>query len=436
MRRALLILGLLLSWAASAGAGTVFVIDGRGWGHGIGMSQYGARGYAEAGWDHARILAHYYPGTELRIVPARHVRVLLAEGRGSVRVSSAKPYRVVDARGRSRKLKPGARTLAASRTLLKGLRAPLRFEPGALPLRLDGKGYRGALVVQRSGGGLVVVNQLPLDRYLRGVVPWEMPDDWHPEALQAQAVVARSYALATLKPGKLFDLYADTRSQVYGGIAAEADTTNRAIGATAGRVLLWNGRVATTFYHSTSGGRTAAIREVWPRASSVPYLVSVDDPYDNLSKHHRWGPMRLTPAEVGKATQTKGVRDLLVQRTPSGRVAGVSLKLAGTTRRIEAQDFRRELGLRSTWFSVRVLNLDPPLRRALADRGIELRGFVRGLTKVRLEQQVNGGTWRTVRPVRTRPDGRFTIRVEPKRTTSYRLAAPEAAGGAVTVSPR
>ena len=436
MRRAFLILGLLLVWAAPAAAGTVFVIDGRGWGHGIGMSQYGARGYAEAGWGHARILAHYYPGTELRIVPARQVRVLLAEGRASVRISSTRPYRVVDARGKTRKLKPGARTLAASRTLLKGLKAPLRFEPGARPLRLDGKGYRGALVVQRSGGRLVVVNRLPLDRYLRGVVPWEMPDDWNAEALRAQAVVARSYALATLKPGKLFDLYADTRSQVYGGIAAEADTTNRAIGATAGRVLLWNGRVATTFYHSTSGGRTAAIREVWPRAASVPYLVSVPDPYDTLSKHHRWGPMRLTPAEVGKATRTKGVRDLLVERTASGRVSGVSLKLAGATRRIEAQDFRRELGLRSTWFSVRVLNLDPPLRRALADREIELRGFVRGLSKVRLEQQVNGGTWTTVRPVRTRPDGRFTIAVEPRRRTSYRLAAPEAAGGAVTVSPR
>jgi stage II sporulation protein D len=436
MRRVLLILGLVLGCAAPAGAGTVFVIDGRGWGHGIGMSQYGARGYAEAGWGHARILAHYYRGTELRIVPARKVRVLLAESRASVRVSSAKPWRVVDARGKSRRLKPGARTLAASRTLLKGLKAPLRFEPGAVPLRFDGKAYRGALVVTRSGARLVVVNRLPLDRYLRGVVPWEMPDDWHPEALKAQAVVARSYALATLKPGKLFDLYADTRSQVYGGIEAEAATTNRAIGATAGRVLLWNGRVATTFYHSTSGGRTAAVREVWPRAASVPYLVSVADPHDRISKYHRWGPLRLTPAEIGKATRTKNVRDVLLERTPSGRVAGVAVRLASVTRRIEAQDFRRDLGLRSTWFNVRVLNLDPPLRRALADRQIELRGFVRGLSKVRLEQQIGGGTWTTVRPVRTRPDGRFSMLVQPKRTTSYRLASPAAAGGAITVRPR
>lgn len=435
MRRALLTFCLLLITAAPASAGTVFVIDGRGWGHGIGMSQYGARGYAEAGWKHQRILAHYYRGTELRLVPARPVRVLLAEGRASVAISSAKPYRVFDAAGKARKLKSGARTIAASRTLFKGLKAPLRFEPGALPLELDGKGYRGALVVNRVGRSLTIVNRIPLDRYLRGVVPWEMPDDWHPEALQAQAVVARSYALATLKPGKLFDLYADTRSQVYGGIEAEADTTNRAIGATAGRVLLWDGRVATTFYHSTSGGRTAAIGDVWPGATPVPYLVSVADPHDNISKHHRWGPMRMTPADVARATQTKGVRDLLLDRSASGRVFGVDLKLAGGTRRIEAQDFRRALDLRSTWFSVRVLNLDP-LVRPLADRKIELRGFVRGLTKVRLEQQVNGGTWTTVRVVKTRPDGRFTVVVEPRRTTSYRLASPEAAGGAVTVRPR
>ena len=83
--------------------------------------------------------------------------------------------------------------------------------------------------------------------------------------------MARSYALATLKPGALFDLYADTRSQVYGGIPAEAASTNRAIGSTAGRVLSWNGRVATTFYHSTSGGRTVSNEEAWPGATPVPY---------------------------------------------------------------------------------------------------------------------------------------------------------------------
>ena len=307
VRRFLLILGLVLASSAvatarSASAGTVFVIDGRGWGHGVGMSQYGARGYAEAGWRHPRILAHYYRGTTLRVLPARPVRVLLGEGLGVVRISSTKPHRVIDATGMVRKLKPGTRTLAASRQLLKGLKSPLRFDPGVAPLQLDGAGYRGSLVIHRRGSGLTVVNHVPLDRYLRGVVPWEMPEDWHPQALRAQAVVARSYALATLKPGKLFDLYADTRSQVYGGIRAEEPTTNRAIGATAGRVLVWRSRIATTFYHSTSGGRTASVADVWPKARVVPYLVSVPDPHDNISKHHRWGPFRMTPGEISDLT--------------------------------------------------------------------------------------------------------------------------------------
>ncbi len=436
MRRLVLLLAIALCLPAQAAAGTLFLVDGRGWGHGIGMSQYGARGYARAGWGYERILAHYYHGTELRVMPARRVRVLLAEGRTAVKIGSTKPFRVVDARGKVRKLKPGTRTLAA--TGLAKLRFPLRYEPGASPLTLDGDAYRGALIVHRDVRQLMVVNRLPLDRYLRGVVPWEMPEDWAPEALRAQSVVSRSYALATLKPGTRFDLYSDTRSQVYGGIAAEEVSTNRAIGSTAGHVLLWHGRVATTFYHSTSGGRTASVAEVWPRAIPVPYLVSVPDPYDGLSKHHRWGPFRLTPAEVGKKLGLGPVRDLVVARGPSGRVTELKVKLRTGTRTMLSDDFRRALDLRSTWFSVRVLELDAAPGRGLASKELPtvLTGFVRGLGKVRLEQQVNGGTWKTVKRIRTRPDGRFTVSVSPRRTTSYRLATPAGAGAAVTIKSR
>jgi stage II sporulation protein D len=431
MRRLLVIVALALCLPAAARAGTLFLIDGRGWGHGVGMSQYGARGYAQAGWSYRRILAHYYRGTELRILPARQVRVLLAEGRPAVRISSSKPFKVTDAHGQTRRVKPGAWNLKATT-----LRSRLRFSPGAAPLLLDGKAYRGELIVHRRGSSLTVVNRLPLDRYLRGVVPWEMPDDWHPQALRAQAVVARSYALATLKPGTIFDVYADTRSQVYGGIEAESVSTNRAVGATAGRVLVWNGRVATTFYHSTSGGRTVSVGEAWPDATPVPYLVSVADPYDRISKLHRWGPVRLTPAQLAQKLHAPAVRDLLVERGPSGRAAEVTIKEQTGARQMLSQDFRRALDLRSTWFNVGVLNLDPPLRRALANRPVELTGFVRGLPRVRLEQQVNGGAWKPLRRIARRADGRFTVTVRPRRTTSYRLASAEGAGAVVTVRPR
>ena len=410
------------------------MIDGRGWGHGVGMSQYGAQGYALDGWRYPRILAHYYRGTDLQVLPGRAVRVLLLERRPSVRIGSARPFRIVGANGKKRTLKAGDRRFSVRGR--HGLRFPIRVEAGASPLRVDGSAYRGAIMLHRVGKRLAVVNRVPLDRYLRGVVPWEMPYYWHREALKAQAVVARSYALATLKPTSLYDTYADTRSQVYGGIEAERITTNRAIAATRGRVLLWQGAVATTFYHSTSGGRTAPVEQVWPKASPVPYLVSVFDPHDGISKHHRWGPVVLRPEEVSKTIKVPGVRDLVVERTESGRAAAVDVESPSGLRRIDAQDFRRTLGLRSTWFAVRVLNLDPPLRRALADRSVELGGFVRGLRRVRLEQQVNGGSWTVVRRVRPRADGRFTVSVRPRKPTSYRLATGQVAGATITVVPR
>ncbi len=149
MRRLLFVLAVALCLPGQAAAGTLFLIDGRGWGHGVGLSQYGARGFAEAGWGYQRILAHYYRGTELRVVPARRVRVLLAEGRPAVKIGSTKPFRVVDARGKKRTLKPGVQKLVAGK--LAKLRFPVRYEPGAAPLTLDGDAYRGALIVHRDG---------------------------------------------------------------------------------------------------------------------------------------------------------------------------------------------------------------------------------------------------------------------------------------------
>jgi stage II sporulation protein D len=105
MRRVLVILAVFLCLPAPASAATVFLVDGRGWGHGVGLSQYGARGYAQAGWGYQRILAHY-PTTELTSVPARPVRVLLLGSKAAVTISSRKPFKV-DARGKVRRIKPG-----------------------------------------------------------------------------------------------------------------------------------------------------------------------------------------------------------------------------------------------------------------------------------------------------------------------------------------
>ena len=123
-----------------------------------------------------------------------------------------------------------------------------------------------------ANGSLRAVNSVALEAYLYGVVPSEMPKDWLPEALKAQAVAARSYALAVRKTGSWFDLYPDTRSQVYLGIAHEAPSTTAAVQETAGEVVLYQGRLATTYFFSSSGGRTASAPEVWPSSPPTPYL--------------------------------------------------------------------------------------------------------------------------------------------------------------------
>src|SRR5438552_362439 len=273
MRLRVALLLAVLALPAPASAGTVFLLDGRGWGHGVGMSQWGAEGYARHGADYRRILAHYYPTTRLELWHPRPVRVLPAARLDAVRVGSAAPFVVVDARGQ--KLHLPARTVVVDRKLRlrhKKLRPPLRFEPGAQPLTVGLEGYRGDVVVKKKPNGLMAVNVLPLDRYLRGVVPWEVPKGWHQATYLAQAVAARSYTLATLHPNADFDLYPDQRSQMYGGIRAERPETNVAIGATAGEVLTWRSRVIAAFYFSTSGGRTSSVHDAWPRAKQVPYL--------------------------------------------------------------------------------------------------------------------------------------------------------------------
>src|SRR5579872_744233 len=238
MRRLAVTASLALALTPAAQARQLFSIIGHGWGHGVGMSQYGAEGFAAHGWRFARILAHYYPGTALAHGGDPRVRVLLTTGRARVAITSAARFVILDARGHKHHL-DGSRLVLHARRVRWPL--PLSIQPGAQPLRLDGRAYRGDLVVRRSGGRLEIVNRLALEEYLRGVVPWEMPFRWHADALKAQAVVARTYALAHLAPASPFDLFADGRSQSYGGIRAEHASTDWVVRATKGIVVTWRG---------------------------------------------------------------------------------------------------------------------------------------------------------------------------------------------------
>jgi stage II sporulation protein D len=438
MRRLGAVILAALALPAAAPAGTVFLLDGRGWGHGVGMSQWGAEGYARHGWGYRRILAHYYRHTTIALAHPRPVRVLLLDRQPSVRVGSAAPWLVEDARGRKLHF-PGRSVVVNGEFVLRHrrLRPPLRFVAGAQPLQVDFAAYRGDLIVRRSpNGGLMVVNQLPLDRYLRGVVPWEAPKGWHEATYEAQAVAARSYTLATLHPGRLFDLYPDQRSQMYGGVRAERPETNLAIGATAGQVLTYDGRVIPAFYFSSSGGRTSSIHDAWPNAPQVPYLVSVDDPYDYISPHHVWPTTVLPAARLGLVLGLAGVRDAIVVDNSSGRAKAVRVLSSSGWHTFPGATIRTKFGLPSADFELRAMTLDP-LPPVLYGGRVAVRGWLRGLGRARLQELTDQG-WRTVSHLHPSRTGHFDVSLPATRSTQLRLAYNTLAGGAVSlrVAPR
>jgi stage II sporulation protein D len=416
----------------------VFLLDGRGWGHGVGMSQWGAEGYARHGFGYRQILGHYYPHTHIGIANPRDVRVLLLRMPNAFRVGSAAPYVLVDARGRKLHLRAGS--IVVNRKLVlrhKQLRGPLSFEPGAQPLRVAGAAYRGSVVVKVKQGELMAVNVLPLDRYLRGVVPWEVPKGWNAQTYEAQAVAARSYTIATLHPNEDFDLYPDQRSQMYGGVAAERDATNLAIGATAGQVLVWRDRIVPGFYFSTSGGKTSSVRDAWPRAHQVPYLVSVNDPYDYLSPHHVWPTMPLPAATVARVLHVSGVTDMRVVENSSGRAQAVRVRTARGWKRFSGQAIRKKFKLGSTDFSVNVMRLDPFPARSFFGTRVQVEGWVRGLGRARLQQLTAGG-WETLRQIHPNKTGRFDVSLRALRSVRFRLAYNNVVGDtvALNVAPR
>jgi stage II sporulation protein D len=443
MRRLLHLVGILAALAVPAGASAepMFLFSGHGYGHGIGMAQYGAYGFAQNGWTYDQILAHYYPGTQLGPAPVSTIRVLLAAGRDSLTIASAGSFRIRDASGFTEQLPAGSVRLDTSlsyqgaegspRTLVP----PVRFLPGSTPLEL-GKPYRGTIVVSPVGRKLQAVNRVALERYLWGVVPGEMPSGWHPEALKVQAVAARSYALASRRTGGSFDVYADTRSQVYGGLSSEDPRTSAAVDATRGQVVLFDGKVAWTYFSSSSGGRTAAIQDVWPDAAPQPYLVSVEDPYDTVSPYHDWGPVAFTAGELRRRLGARIPADLAeirVDTSASGRATSITAIGPSGETTISGWDVRIGLGLRSTWFTVDVLSLTPSASRIVYGRSVTLSGVLRGLARARLEQRPVGGGWGMLKRVTPAGDGTFSVIQRPTVTTSFRLRAGGIAGPTVRI---
>jgi len=268
------------------------------------------------------------------------VRVLLVDGARALTVQASG--------GRERRL--DARRAAA----------PLRL-PGPGPHRVDGRRYRGALAVEPAPGGLRVVNEVPLEAYVAGTLLGEVQESWGEAALEAQAVAIRSYALhrRARAAGRAWDVEADTRGQVYLGMDGESETAWRAVRATRGQVLAWNGEAILAAFHGTAGGRTASAAEVWGRP--VPYLESVAVEGEDVSPDTYWRAP-VSAAELAEAVAKLGhdvgpvERVEIEDRTGSGRAATLRLSGPAGSALVPATALRKAVGerrLRSTLFEVR-----------------------------------------------------------------------------------
>jgi stage II sporulation protein D len=355
----LVVLAVCLA-AAPASAASRMTIRGAGFGHGVGMSQYGAMGYAKHGATYDQILAHYYSGTALGTADvSQPVRVLLASSSGATTFSGAE-------HAGSRTLDPSRTYRAVRRSFdrvdlqkasgrrIATFTAPLQVDGGADGFVLGGHGgYRGILELRPGAFGLNAINVASLDDYVRGVVSAESPSSWPIEALKAQAVAARTYAITSSKGGNGFDQYADTRSQVYRGMAAETPATDQAVAETAGQVVTYEGKPVTTYFFSTSGGRTENVENVFGGEAS-PWLRSVDDPYDNVSPRHRWSlAMTLGTAQsrLGGLVKGrfKGIK--VVKRGASPRVLKADVVGSRGRTRVTGTTLRARFGLYDTWAS-------------------------------------------------------------------------------------
>jgi len=272
---AALVGALALGFLAPAAQGKTLVIEGAGDGHGVGMSQDGALGYAEHGYGYRQILAHYYAGTSLHKIGA----------------------------GRKIKVLVGSHVLT-----------------------------------------------LPIETYVRGVVAAEMPASWPKAALDAQAIASRSYALTTDVGGRRFDVYSDTRSQVYEGRSAETRSTNAAVAATRGQVVVYHGAPVTTYFFASSGGMTEDIQNTFIGAAPEPWLRGVVDKYETSAS--RWkvsftfqrAQARLRGLVRGSLRGIEVLRRGFSPRIVSARVLG-----SGGATTVSGPQLEARLGLESTW---------------------------------------------------------------------------------------
>ena len=389
-----LVLGALLLPAppASAGSGaearktvetwatpgsTVITITGHGFGHGHGLSQYGALGAAGQGLTWEQIIDFYYPGTTWGAIGGK-VRVLITADTGrDVQVVAERGLKVTSlARGRTWRLPPLAakkwRLIAAGDDTAvqwtKGgrwrtwrtVRGEAEFWSLDRVLRLvlpgDRRDYRGALQsVAPRHGKRQTVNRLGMEAYLRGVVPQEVPALWAPAAVSAQSVAARTYAaFERAHPSAAhYDLCDTTQCQVYGGVDVEHPAATEAIKASAEQGRYYDGRPAFTQFSASNGGFSSA--------GSMPYLVAQADPYDGLANPNYFSWTK-TIDDSRVERRWPDIGDLVSIEVTArdgngdwgGRVRDMAFVGTTGTARVDGDTARSALGLNSDWFTFAV----------------------------------------------------------------------------------
>lgn len=358
-----------------------YTVRGHGYGHGRGMSQYGANGAARQGLEHQDILEFYYPGASLGVV-RRKIRVLISPDTTPDLVVQARRTLSLRDRGagttyslprdlgatRWRVSPDGERNLVhyyangAWRSWRPGGEAALRgvgeFRakgPITLETPSGSYPYRGWLRSAPPVPGSPdrdTVNVLRMDAYVQGVVPAEMPASWEPEAVQSQAVAARTYAAfhRARNRTRYYQVCDTTACQVYRGVSGEHELGNAAVRATAKQILTYDGGPAFTEFSSSSGG--------WTVTGDFGYLTAKRDPYDDWSGNdvHDWS-VSLSASRIAAAYPAIGKLESIRVTSRDGngewrgRVLALSLVGSKSTVRISGDDFRWKFGLRSTWFT-------------------------------------------------------------------------------------
>ena len=371
----------LLAPVAPAAAETTYVapsgdlrVYGKGYGHGRGMSQYGAQGQALAGRSATQILDFYYPGTATS-VSAAAVRVwITADTTAGLRVLATPGLQVQDLRTVKTHPLPSATYYQqwelrghgsggtqlwaySDRTgwkLYRSMTGMAQFQgPAVTRLVLPSgasKPYRGALrTADRAGADLDTLNVVSVDYYLRGVVPREAITSWRPAALQAQAIAARTYAMARRTISRDYDLCDTVYCQVYGGYAAEVASTNTAIAATANRIRTYAGRPILAEFSSSNGGYTAK--------GDNSYLPVKADPYDDYARNGNANASWTTTLNRSRLESKLGIGTVktiaVTKRNGAGAWGGrvVSAQIRGTagTRTFTGDQLQLTLGLKSSW---------------------------------------------------------------------------------------